>query len=329
MRHVPVLLQEVLEALNLTPGKNVIDCTLGDAGHSEEILKATGPDGKLLGIDADAESVLRAKKYLYEFEDRVVFERNNFEHLQEIATDHSFGPVHGVLMDFGWSSPQFEERGRGFSFLKSDEPLDMRYDTNLKCSHTATDPPLGFDGKPLYGKCTAAEHVNMKSIDELKEIFNKYGEENLSKEIAHAIVEKREEHVLETVGDLVDIILDVYRKKLKIPTQESGQAEQRIPWIGGIHPATKVFQALRISVNDELGVIERVLPQAIDILESGGRLAVITFHSTEDRIVKHYFKSQNKKTINIITKKPIIASDQEAKENPRSRSAKLRIIEKI
>ncbi|MBT3538722.1 16S rRNA (cytosine(1402)-N(4))-methyltransferase RsmH [Candidatus Parcubacteria bacterium] len=320
-RHVPVLLREVLEALNLTSGKNVIDCTLGDAGHSEEILKATGPDGRLLGIDADAESILRAKKFLYEFEDRIVFERNNFEHLQDIVKEQNFKSVNGILMDFGWSSPQFEERGRGFSFLKTDEPLDMRYDTYLKCVHTATDLPLGIDGKPLYGKCTAAEHVNMKSVEELEEVFKKYGEENLSKEIAQAIVEKREEFALETVGDLVDVILDVYRKKLK--------TEKEIPWIGGIHPATKVFQALRMSVNDELGVIERVLPQAINILESGGRLAVITFHSIEDRIVKHYFKSQNKKIINIITKKPIIASDQETKTNPRSRSAKLRVIEKI
>ena len=320
-RHVPVLLGEVLEALNLAPGKNVIDCTLGDAGHSEEILKVTGPDGKLLGIDADAESILRAKKFLYEFGDRVVFERNNFEYLQDIVKEQNFQPVDGILMDFGWSSPQFEQRGRGFSFAKIDEPLDMRYDTYLKCVHTADDPPLGIDGKPLYGKCTAAEHVNMKSTEELEEVFKKYGEEKLSKEIATAIVEKREGFALETVGDLVDVILDVYRKKLK--------TEKEVPWIGGIHPATKVFQALRMSVNDELGVIERVLPQAIDVLESGGRLVVITFHSIEDRIVKHYFKSQDKKTINIITKKPIIATDQEIEKNPRSRSAKLRVIEKI
>ena len=320
MRHVPVLLQEVLEGLDLHTGKNVIDCTLGDAGHSEEILKATSPDGKLLGIDADAEAILRAKKYLYEFGDRVIFERNNFEHLQEIVKGSEFGPVDGILMDFGWSSPQFEDRGRGFSFAKSDEPLDMRYDTYLKCIHNTDDPPTGYDGKPLYGPCTAGELVNMMGEYDLEDIFKKYGEERLSKEIAEAIIIKRKDFVLETVGDLVDVILDVYRKKLK--------TEKEIPWVGGLHPATKVFQALRVAVNDELGVIERVLPQAVDALAPGGRLAVITFHSLEDRIAKHYFKSLKDKTIDIINKKPIVCSEEESKGNPRARSAKLRIIQK-
>ncbi len=320
-RHVPVLLHEVLEGLDLKPSKHIIDCTLGDAGHSEAILKQTGPDGRLLGIDADAEAILRAKKYLYEFGDRVIFERNNFEHLQEIVKNNEFEPVNGILMDFGWSSPQFEERGRGFSFAKTDEPLDMRYDTYLKCIHEADDPPLGYDGKPLYGPCTAAELVNMMSEDDLADIFKKYGEERLSSEIAASIVEKRKDFVIETVGDLVDIVLAEYRKKLK--------TDKEVPWVGGIHPATKVFQALRITVNDELGVIERVLPQAVDVLASGGRLAVITFHSLEDRIAKHYFKSIKGKTIEIINKKPIVCSEEESKENPRARSAKLRIIQKI
>ncbi len=320
MRHIPVLLKEVIEALKLEPGKNVIDCTLGDAGHSEEILKLIEPEGRLLGIDADAEAILRAKKYLYECGDKVIFERNNFEQLQQIVVEHEFGPVEGILMDFGWSSQQFEERGRGFSFSKSDEPLDMRYDTYLKCMHDADEPPMGIDGKILYGPCTAAELVNIMTEDELADIFKRYGEERLSKEIAQAIIEKRQDFVLETVGDLVDIILNVYRKKLK--------TDKDIPWVGGLHPATKVFQALRIAVNDELGVIERVLPQAIDILAPGGRLAVITFHSLEDRIVKHYFKSQKGKTIDIVNKKPIVCSKEECAENPRARSAKLRVVEK-
>jgi len=224
-------------------------------------------------------------------------------------------------MDYGWSSPQFEERGRGFSFLKNDEPLDMRYDTYLKCMHEAKNPPLTPDGKPIYGPCSAAELIDNKDVNGLSEMFRKYGEENLSKEIAQAIVEKRQSFPIETVGDLVDVILDVYRKKLK--------TDKAVPWVGGLHPATKVFQALRIAVNDELGVIERVLPQAVEILQSGGRLAVITFHSIEDSIVKHYFKSQNNKTIKIITKKPIVGSEEEVKDNPRSRSAKLRVVEKI
>jgi len=320
-RHVPVLLKEVLDALQLQPDKNIIDCTLGDAGHAEEVLKITAPDGKLLGIDADAESILRAKKYLYEFGDRVIFARENFEHLQKIVKENNFQKVQGILMDFGWSSPQFEERGRGFSFEKRDEPLDMRYDTYLKCVHTAKVPPLSVDGKPLYGRCTAAEYVNMKSEEDLEKIFRKYGEEKLSKEIAMAIVEKRDEYTLETVVDLVDVILEVYRKKLK--------TQKEVPWVGGIHPATKVFQALRIVVNDELGVIEKVLPQAVEVLEKDGRLVVISFHSLEDRIVKHYFKQQNNKTLKIITKKPIVASEDEIKNNPRARSAKMRVVEKL
>ncbi len=323
LRHVPVLLEEVLEFLKLKPGINVVDCTIGDAGHSEKILEATSPDGRLLGIDADPESLLRSKKFLHQFSDRVIFERDNFENLSEIIKTHDFAPVNSILIDLGWSSPQFQERGRGFSFQNKEEPLDMRYDMRLKCIHLADNPPLSYDGKPLYGKCTAAEHLNKKSEEELEKIFRECGEEKLSKEMARLVVEKREKFVLETVGDLVDIVLEVYRKKLKI------KDENKIPWVGGTHPATKTFQALRIIVNDEIGVIERTLPQAIDLLASGGRLAVISFHSLEDRIVKHYFKSQKGKSINIVTKKPIVCSDREREHNPRSRSAKLRVVEKL
>jgi 16S rRNA (cytosine1402-N4)-methyltransferase len=321
MRHIPVLLNEVLESLQLKSDSNIIDCTLGDAGHAEKILELTSPGGKLLGIDADAEAILRAKQYLYKFDNRAVFARDNFENLGSIVKENNFDNVTGILMDYGWSSPQFEERGRGFSFLKTDEPLDMRYDTYLKCMHEAKNPPLTPDGKPLYGPCSAAEMIDHKTVGGLEEMFRKYGEEKLSKEIAEAIVEKRQAFPIETVGELVEIILEVYRKKLK--------TDKEVPWVGGLHPATKVFQALRMTVNDELGVIERVLPQAIEILQSGGRLAVITFHSIEDSIVKHYFKSQNNKTIKIITKKPIICSNEERETNPRARSAKLRVIEKI
>ena len=320
-RHVPVLLNEVIDGLNLEKGKNVIDCTLGDAGHAEKILEITAPDGKLLGIDADAESILRAKQYLYKFEERVVFARDNFENLKTIVEENSFKNVDGILMDFGWSSPQFEERGRGFSFQNSNEPLDMRYDTLLDCEHDAVDPPIGLDGKPIYGKCTAAEYVNIMSPAILTKIFKSYGEEGMAKEIAEAVVAKRKEYHLETVGDLAEVILGVYRTKLK--------TEKEIPWVGGLHPATKVFQALRIAVNDEFGVIERVLPQAVEVLQSGGRLAVITFHSTEDRIVKHFFKGQVGKTIELVNKKPIVCSQEEQEDNPRARSAKLRIIKKL
>lgn len=313
MKHVPVLLDEVVSSLNLAPGKNIIDGTLGDGGHAEEILKLTAPDGKYLGMDADPESILRAKKFLYEFGDRVVFVRDNFVGLAEVVAGTKFGPVHGVLLDLGWSTPQFEERKRGFSFGKPDEPLDMRYDKLMECQHKV-------EGE-YYESCTAASILNESEEQELARIFSDYGEEKFSKAIAATIVEKRKDYKFEMVGDLVKVILEVYRKKLK--------TDKEVPWIGGLHPATKVFQALRISVNEELSAVERVLPQAVDVLEKGGRLAVITFHSLEDRIVKHYFKKYQNKSLNIITKKPIICSPAEYELNPRARSAKLRVIEKI
>ena len=298
MRHDPVLLAEVIDVLALSEGSNIIDCTLGDGGHTEAILDRTAPSGRVLGIDADPESLARAKQFLYDHQDRVTFVRDNFEHLERIIREAGFGPVHGVLMDLGWSSPQFAERRRGFSFLNPDEPLDMRY-------------------TPKSDVRTAAEYITSATSEELEEMFRIYGEERLAKEIAQDI--KHAERV-DTVGDLVEIVLSAYRKKLK--------TDKEIPWVGGLHPATKVFQALRIAVNDEFGVIERALPQAIEILEPGGRLAVISFHSGEDRIVKHYFKSR-KDDIKILTKKPIVASEEEAKKNPRARSAKLRVVEKL
>lgn len=303
MRHVPVLLQEVVESLCLKPNMKIVDCTLGDAGHSDAILEKLGSTGKLLAIDADPEAVLRAKQFLYKYENQVVFVRENFSHLQKIAEDHKFSPVQGILIDLGWSTPQFAERGRGFSF-QEDEPLDMRYSGNAES-----------------GKITAAELLEEKSESELEYIFRMFGEENLSKDIARAIVLERKNKKIETTGQFVEIILRVYREKLK--------STKEVPWIGGLHPATKVFQALRIAVNEELGVLEEVLPQAIEILHSGGRLAVITFHSLEDRIVKHYFKSQENKSLRIITKKPIVCGKAEYDSNPPSRSAKLRVIEKI
>lgn len=307
-RHVPVLLNEVIESLSLKPGMNIVDCTLGDAGHSEMILKATAPKGKLLGIDADPESLLRAKQYLYSFNERVVFARSNFANIKSVVQENDFKPVNGILIDLGWSSPQFEERGRGFSFLK-DEPLDMRYGNELI-----------INNYKLIIK-TAAEVVNNFSVAELEKIFREFGEEKLSKEISIGIIEYRRKQEIKTTKQLVDIILDVYRKKLK--------TEKEIPWVGGLHPATKVFQAIRMEVNKELSVIEEALPQAIEVLSAGGRLAVITFHSLEDRLVKHYFKKLESKQIKIITKKPITCGEEEYKNNPRARSAKLRVIEKI
>lgn len=282
-----------------------MDCTLGDAGHSEKILEIIGPTGKLLGIDADPESLLRAKQYLYSFQKQVVFVRDNFAHLKKIVTANNFGPADAILLDLGWSTPQFEERGRGFSFLK-DEPLDMRY-----------SGPQTTD----YGLQTAADIVNNFSTEKLAHLFRIYGEEKLSSEIARAIVAERRVKPLERTGQLSDLILRCYRERLKTSAP--------VPWIGGLHPATKVFQALRIEVNHELEVLKQALPQAVDALVSGGRLAAITFHSGEDRIVKHYFQSVNEKTVKLITKKPIVPTEAEIENNPRARSAKLRVVQKI
>ncbi|MBD3311494.1 MAG: 16S rRNA (cytosine(1402)-N(4))-methyltransferase RsmH [Candidatus Magasanikbacteria bacterium] len=303
MRHKPVLLKEVIDFLSLDPNMNVVDCTLGDAGHAEEMLKAISPQGKLLGIDADPESILRAKQFLYEYQDRTILVRDNFVNLKKIVKVNDFSPVNAILMDLGWSSPQFEERGRGFSFLK-DEPLDMRYFVNGQVS----------DLMP------ASEILNTGSEEELEEIFRVYGEEKFSKKIAGAIVAYRKKRPVKRTSDLVHIVLEVYKKKFKI--------DKKQPWTGKIHPATKTFQALRIAVNNELEVLEKSLPQATDILKEGGRLAVISFHSLEDRIVKHYFKKLNRQNFTVINKKPITAEAEELKKNPRSRSAKLRVIEK-
>lgn len=308
-RHVPVLLAEVITGLNLKSGNRVIDCTLGDGGHSEKILEMIGPQGKLLGIDADPESLMRAKQYLYNYSEQSVFVRDNFVNLTEIVRDNNFGLVDGILADFGWSSPQFEERGRGFSFTK-DEPLDMRY-AKIKNQNS----------KIKNNELTAAEILNELSQEELEKIFKNYGEEKLAKEIAAAIVSKRAVAPIERTSQLAEIVLQVYREKL--------HTDKEIPWIGGIHPATQVFQALRIAVNRELEVIKQFLPQAVAALKPGGRLAVITFHSLEDRIAKQYFKTQENRTIKLVNKKPLSASEEELASNPRAHSAKLRVVEKI
>lgn len=300
MRHIPVLLNEVLAGLLFKPGDNVIDCTVGDGGHSEKILEATAPNGKLLAIDADPESLLRAKQFLYPFADRITFVRGNFSELEQIVAENKIGEIHSILIDLGWSSPQFAERGRGFSF-QNDEPLNMTYSGNEEK--------------------TAAELINNNSEEELAKIFKEFGEENLYKEIAAAIVGYRKGEPIERTGQLTEIILATYRKKLK--------TDKEIPWVGGLHPATKAFQALRIAVNNELEKLESVIPTAVNVLAPGGRLAIITFHSLEDRIVKHTFKDlAQKNMVTVITKKPVVCSQEESDTNPRARSAKLRIIQK-
>jgi 16S rRNA (cytosine1402-N4)-methyltransferase len=302
MVHSPVLVKEVLNYLNPQPNQNFIDCTIGDGGHAIAVLERLGPKGRLLGIDLDPEAIKDAQARLSaaNFQDRVILVNDNFKNLASIVAQYNFFPVQGVLLDLGFSSSTLE-RGRGFSFEK-DEPLDMRFN-------------------PKEERETAAAIVNRWSESQLTMILKEYGEEPLANQIAKAIVIRRKKERILTSQQLSEIVLEVYRKKLK--------SKKKIPWIGGIHPATRTFQALRITVNEELQNLQEVLPKAIEVLELGGRLAVISFHSLEDKIVKNFFKDENEKSLEIITKKPIIPSEEEIKINPRARSAKLRVAEKI
>jgi len=237
---------------------------------------------------------------LYRFEDQTIFVRDNFKNLSKILKENDFEGADFILADFGWSTPQFKERGRGFSF-EGEEPLDMRYS--------------------ITQDKTAKYFVNNLSVEELAKIFTDFGEEKFAKDIAVGIGRQRKTKEIDTNKELSELILQVYREKLN--------STKIIPWIGGLHPATKAFQALRIAVNEELSVIKEFLPQAVDGLTKGGRLAIITFHSLEDRIVKHYFQSIDNKKTKFLNKKPISVSEEEKKENPSSRSAKLRVVEKI
>lgn len=298
MPHSPVLLRQIIYLLALCPGDKVIDCTVGEGGHAYEILKAIGPKGKLLALDADKENIARVQENLKEFSN-VIFVNNNFVHLKDVVAQYEFDSIKAILIDLGWSIRQFEESGRGFSFLR-DEPLDMR---------------LGA------GELTAAEILNDWPEADIGKILREYGEEKKWKEIARSIVRYRKQQPFKTTLQLVEII-----KELEIRNPPAGKAGYE----SGINPATKTFQALRIAVNDELNNLKKVLPQAVEVLTPGGRLAVITFHSLEDRIVKQYFKSVGWRTkIKLITKKPIVAEPEELKINPRARSAKLRVVERL
>jgi len=294
--HQPVLLKEVLGYLNPQSNQNFIDATVGDGGHAKEILKCIAPNGKLLAIDRDAESIIRAKTNLAEFRDRVLFINDSFGNIRKIAEEamsqiRSFGLINGVLFDFGVSSTQLENSGRGFSFQK-DEILDMRFD--VKTSVTAEDI------------------VNEYSEADLAKIFFNFGEEHRAKKIAKAIVIARKHKRIKTTGELVRIIEIAAKRRNRL------------------HPATLIFQALRIEVNDEIAEIKKALDDILKILANDGRVAFISFHSLEDRLIKNWAKNLDKENkIKILNKKPIIASAEELRINPRSRSAKLRIIEKL
>lgn len=291
--HIPVLENETLEVLAPQPNENFIDATIGQAGHSLRILEKIGPDGRLLGIDQTPEQIEVAREKTKDFKDRITLECGNFSNLKEIAERNNFGPVNGILFDLGFSSWHVDESGKGFTFQK-DEPLLMNY---------------GQEG------LTAEQIVNQWPEEDLEMILSQYGQERFSRQIARQIVETRRTRAITSTFQLIEAI------KKAMPKRYQG---------GKIHFATRTFQGLRIAANQELESIKKAMPQAIEMLAPGGRLAVISFHSLEDRIIKVFLKEESaKEKIKILTKKPIASSLAEIRENPRSRSAKLRAARKI
>lgn len=306
--HIPVLLNEVIENLNINPDGIYIDLTLGRAGHSSEILKRLSNKGKLIGFDQDIDAIQASKERLSKISSNFEVIKSNFENVKEELLKRGITKVDGILADLGVSSPQFDQGDRGFSY-RFDAKLDMRMDQNANLS--------------------AYEIVNTYSLIDLTRIFREYGEEKYAYEIAKRIVREREQKPVETTFELVDII------KRSLPSKELSKKG---------HPAKQVFQALRIETNRELEVLETMLKDGLELLSSKGRMAIITFQSLEDRIVKNIFKevSTPKATprwmpslpedqevdYQLINKKVIVASEEELKRNPRSESAKLRVIER-
>ncbi len=297
--HQSVLYEEVLQALAPHAGGYVaVDGTTGGGGHSYGLLERSSPDGRLIGLDADVGALERAAERLAPFEGRFRLVNVNFRHLAEVVHEVGVDLVDAVVLDLGLSSTQLDVSGRGFSF-RFDEPLDMRMD-------------------PHTGDRTAAELLNEEREEELARIFREYGEEPRARRVARVVAEQRLRAPLERTGDFVRAI-----------TRALGPAR------GRIHPATRVFQAVRIAVNDELGALEEGLPGAVKVLKPGGRIAVISFHSLEDRIVKWRFREWADERdgraplVQVLTRKPIVPSEQEQASNPRSRSAKLRVAERL
>jgi len=292
--HRPVLLEEVLHFLRPSPGDKIIDATIGGAGHAVAIIERISPDGILIGVDTDFESLRLAHERLKVFDTHFELVNKNFKFLKEIVETFKIGEVDGILFDLGVSSIQLETGERGFS-IKGHGPLDMRMDRN----------------QPL----TARDIVNKYSEEELAYIIKNFGEERFYKRIARAIVEARRKKEIQTTSELVEIVCNGLPRGIR--------------W-KRIHPATKVFQALRIQVNDELDSLREALTQVPDILKKGGRVCVISFHSLEDRIVKNIFRDYKEKGIfELLTKKPVVPQDIEIEKNPRARSAKLRAAIKI
>lgn len=307
-KHVTVLLNEAVDILDIKPEGIYVDGTLGGAGHSLEIVKKL-TSGKLICFDQDINAISAAKEKLKDFMDKTILVHSNFENLREELNKLGIESIDGFLVDLGVSSHQLDVPERGFSYMQ-DAPLDMRMDNNAELS--------------------AYDVVNTYSEAELKRVIKDYGEENWSARIAKLIVERRATMPIRTTFELVDAIKAAIPKKMRDENQ---------------HPAKRTFQAIRIEVNRELDVIEKTLLTAVDMMNEGGVLAVITFHSLEDRIVKNVFKKlqysctcppefpvcicNSKQVVEIITRKPILPSENEVEMNPRSRSAKLRAARKL
>ncbi|MER3400269.1 MAG: 16S rRNA (cytosine(1402)-N(4))-methyltransferase [Thermoflexus sp.] len=302
--HIPVLLREVLDGLKVQPGGRYIDATVGGGGHAAAILERSAPDGRLLGIDRDPEVLERARERLRPFGERVVLAQGSYAELRRLAVRYDFLEVDGILFDLGLSSWQLSDPHRGFSF-QIEGPLDMRY-----------DPGQGIP---------ASEIVNRWPEKELAALIRRYGEERYARRIARAIVRHR---------------------PIRTTTELAALIARTVGWgRDDLHPATRTFLALRIAVNDELSALEQALPQAVSLLKPGGRLAVIAFHSLEDRIVKTFFQREardclcppqvpvctcgHRATLRLITRKPIRPSEEEVRVNPRARSARLRIAERL
>lgn len=298
------MVPEILKYLEVSSGGRYIDCTLGEGGHTKSLLEASNPGGEVLGIDADHEAIEVSKNRLEEYGERFIYDNSNFKNIKKIAMKSKFVPCHGILFDLGVSSLQLDKESRGFSFRRK-APLDMRFSINQTL--------------------TAQDVLNTFSESEISDILYQYGEERQSRKIAKLIIENRP---LSNADELSDLI----KKNIRQTNYK-------------INPSTKTFQALRIYINEELNSLSQALEQSLEILGVGGRMAVISYHSLEDRIVKNFFKKESKYCIcppnipkcdcghfpklKIITKKPVSPSQSEIDANKRSRSAKLRVVERI
>lgn len=308
-QHVSVLLEEMIENLNIKAEGIYVDGTLGGGGHASKICEHLNEQGLLIGIDQDEEALKVAEGRLLKYSNQKIFVHSNFSYIKNILVQHNISGIDGMILDLGVSSYQLDEGSRGFSY-KHDAPLDMRMDRSK-----------GFSAETI---------INEYEEKELQRIIQEYGEERWAKRIANFIIRERSQKPIKTTGELVEII------KNAIPA-----AARR----SGPHPAKRTFQAIRIEVNNELGILEQTVRDISEVLNPGGRICVITFHSLEDRIIKNTFKDlsitckcppeypvckcDGKAALKVITRKPILPSEEELQNNPRSRSAKLRVAEKV